>query len=305
MQRSSLVSLVFGGSVLVTLLSGPQPATLAAPARQTAVAAPRTTLITVTSKDGTRIGVECAGTGPTLLFVHGGVGDRTRWTPMAPLLGSRFTVCAMDRRGRGASGDAPEYSLAKEAEDVAAVVDSRVGPVFVFGHSLGGVAALEATFLTTRIARLMLYEPPLFDPPAEQLAAAARVEALVERGELERALVLFQSEIVKQSPEEIARMKARPTWPGLVATMTVQARTMRALAAYRFDAARMKAVTMPTLLLLGEDTPSPYARQSIAALRESLPAPTLVVLARQEHNAMESGRHLIAEAIVEFASAKE
>src|SRR6188472_1793189 len=99
----------------------------------------------VKSKDGTRIAVECAGIGPTLLFVHGGVGDRTRWTPLFPLLASRFTACAMDRRGHGASGDSPEYSLSKEAEDVTAVVKSRPGPVVVFGHSYGAVAALEAT----------------------------------------------------------------------------------------------------------------------------------------------------------------
>jgi pimeloyl-ACP methyl ester carboxylesterase len=181
-------------------------------------------------------------------------------------------------------------------------VNSRVGPVFVFGHSLGAVAALEATFLTDRIARLMLYEPPLYDPTDDLLAVAARVEEMVERGELERAIVMFQAEIVKQSPEEIARMKTRPTWPGLVASMAVQARTMRALAAYRFDAGRMKSVTMPTLLLMGEDTASPYAKQSIAALRESLPNPTLAILERQEHNAMDGGRELLANAIIKFAS---
>jgi pimeloyl-ACP methyl ester carboxylesterase len=119
----------------IALLRGHQPAILEASAGQAAPAANRSELIAVTSKDGTRIGVECAGSGPTLLFVHGGVGDRTRWTPMFPLLASRFTTCARDRRGRGASGDSAEYSLAKEAEDVAAVVNSRVGPVFVFGHS--------------------------------------------------------------------------------------------------------------------------------------------------------------------------
>ena len=162
----------------MALLRGHQPTLLEASAGQTALAASRSELIAVTSKDGTRIGVECAGTGPTLLFVHGGVGDRTRWTPMFPLLASRFTVCAMDRRGRGASGDSVEYSLLKEAEDVAAVVNSRVGPVFVFGHSLGGVAALEATFLTDRIARLMLYEPPLHEQFNNNLfiAVAARID---------------------------------------------------------------------------------------------------------------------------------
>lgn len=260
-------------------------------------------LSTVMSKDGTRIGVECAGKGPTLLFVHGGVGGRTRWTPMFPLLSSKFTTCAMDRRGRGASGDSPEYSLVKEAEDIAAVVNSRPGPVFVFGHSYGGVAALEAVFLTNRIERLMLYEPPVRDP--DNLDVAARVEELIKKGDLEEAFVTFQAEVVMQSPEELVQMKTRPNFKDLVATIAVHPRQMRALAAYRFDPERIKSVKMPTLLLLGENTPSPYAKQSIAALRESLPNPTLVVLAAQEHNAMDGGRDVLAKAILQFAAANE
>jgi pimeloyl-ACP methyl ester carboxylesterase len=305
MGFSSRLSFVVCGILLLALSGGPPATFIAASAAQAGSAANRSELISVTSKDGTRIGVECAGTGPTLLFVHGGVGDRTRWTPMFPLLSSTFTACAMDRRGRGASGDSPEYSLSKEAEDVAAVVNSRPDPVFVFGHSYGGVAALEATFLTSRIARLMLYEPPLHEPVGNNLAAAARVEEMIRKGELEQALITFQTEIVKQSPEEIARMKARPTWAGLVASIAVHPRQMRALSAYRFDASRMKSVTMPTLLLIGENTASPYARQSIDALRESLPHPTLVVLERQEHNAMEAGRDALASAIIKFAATEK
>lgn len=253
MWQSSRVSFVIaGGTLLAALLSAPDLSGLEGSAAQTASTANRSELITVTSKDGTRIGVECAGTGPTLLFVHGGVGDRTRWTPMFPLLASKFTACAMDRRGRGASGDSPEYTLSKEAQDVAAVVNSRPGPVFVFGHSYGAVAALETTFLTDRIARLMLYEPPLHEPVGDNLGVAARLEEMIKKGELEQALITFQTEIVKQSPEEIARMKARPTWAGLVASIAVHPRQMRALSAYRFDSDRLKSVTMPTLLLIGQ-----------------------------------------------------
>lgn len=257
---------------------------------------------TVTSKDGTAIGVECAGQGPTLLFVHGGVGDRTRWTPMFPLLGHAFTTCAMDRRGRGASRDHAEYSLLKEAEDVAAVVDSRPGPVVLFGHSYGGVVALEAAFLTTRISRLVLYEPPLHEPVGNNLAVAARLDAMIAQGQLEQALVTFQTEIVKQSPEEIERMRARPNWPSLVASIAVHPRQMRALSAWRFDARRMRALTLPTLLLIGESTRSPHARASIDALEASLPAATRVVLPKQAHNAMDGGRDVLAAAILTFAS---
>ena len=259
--------------------------------------------ITVKSKDGTPIGFECAGSGPTLLFVHGGVGDRTRWTPMFPLLSSHFTVCAMDRRGRGASGDSSEYSLQKEAEDVVAVVNSLKGPVYVFGHSYGGVAALEAAIETKRIVKLMLYEPPLHEPAGPNLAVADQVEQLVRIGSLEEGLILFQRVIVRQPAEEIERMKSRPNWQSLVATIAMHPRQMRALAKYKFDAGRMKKVKIPTLLLLGKTTTSPYLKQSIEALQLSLPNPTLVELEGQGHNAADGGRQALADAIVNFATA--
>src|SRR5690348_5989357 len=82
----------------------------------------QTSISTVKSADGTPIAIECAGAGPSLVIVHGGTGDRTRWTPLFPLLASKFLVCAMDRRAHGGSGDTAPYSLQKEVEDVVAVV---------------------------------------------------------------------------------------------------------------------------------------------------------------------------------------
>jgi pimeloyl-ACP methyl ester carboxylesterase len=254
----------------------------------------------VRSKDGTLIALECTGAGPSLIMVHGGIGDRTRWTPMFPLLSSRFTVCAMDRRGRGASGDSPNYSLKKEAEDIAAVVNSRPGKVFVLGHSYGGVVALEATFLTKRISKLILYEPPLQDPSAPLRAFAEEIEKLIEAGERERAVTTFLEKVVKLSSSEVEGMRSRPSWPDLVATIESQPRQMRALAAYKFDPGRMRTVRMPTLLLTGSETISPYLKHAISSLHVALPNPTFVVLEGQQHNAMDTGRRQLAETIAKF-----
>ena len=257
-------------------------------------------LTRVRSRDGTPIAVECAGSGPTLVIVHGGIGDRTRWTPMFPLLEGRLTVCAMDRRGHGASGDSGVYSLQKEAEDVAAVVDSRPGEVFVLGHSYGGVSALEATFLTRKIARLILYEPPLREPAAFNLAVADSLDRLIASGRRDQAVATFLHDVVGQSPDEIAALRARPGWAELAATIDLQPRQMRALAGYRFEPARMKAVRIPTLLLTGGETRSPYLRRAIRDLQSSLPHPTLVVLPGQQHNAMDRDPELLAREILHF-----
>src|SRR3989442_12118906 len=81
---------------------------------QAAADVSKNSIIRVTSKDGTRIAVECAGAGPSLVIVHGGTGDRTRWTPLFLLFASGFTVCARDRRGHGARCDSPDYSFRQE-----------------------------------------------------------------------------------------------------------------------------------------------------------------------------------------------
>src|SRR5437879_5452830 len=204
------------------------------------VTGPESPLITVRSKDGTRIAVECAGSGPSLVVVHGGTGDHTRWKPLFPLFESRFTICAMDRRGHGASGDAPDYALQREAEDVAAVINSRPDKVFLLGHSYGAVCALEAAFLTHRISKLVLYEPPLLE--SIDLTVVSRMEKMIQEGDREQALVTFLQEIVMISASEIAAMKARPSWPGLLASIESTIREGRAMSAYRFDPKRMSTL---------------------------------------------------------------
>ena len=126
-------------------------------------------MMRVVSRDGTEVAYWTSGQGPPLVVVHGTPADHTRWRPLLPYLEPHATVHAMDRRGRGASGDAPGYELAREYEDVAAVVDAAAeasgAPVDVYGHSHGGIVAFGAATLTPKVRRLVLYEGwPVPDP---------------------------------------------------------------------------------------------------------------------------------------------
>ena len=252
----------------------------------------------VTSKDGTRIAVECAGAGPNLLIVHGGTGDRKRWRPLLPMFARNFNVCAMDRRGHGESQPGPKYTFRKESEDIVAVVNSRSGPVFVLGHSIGGVFSLEAALLTKKIAGLALYEPPLQD--LDHTEVANRMERLIQAGDREQALLMFFREIVKMSPEEIETVRSRPVWPERVAGIDIQIREIRALSKYRFDPNRMRRVRVPTLLLAGSETRSPQLKQAITSLVNTLSNRTLVILEGEEHNAMDTIPQQFADHVTKF-----
>jgi len=229
----------------------------------------------------------------------------------------------MDRRGHGESEAGSNYSLRKEFEDVAAVVNvlsrrglrqqdgalayarataPQPGPVFVLGHSLGGLCALEAAFLTNKISKLVLYEPPLQD--LDHTAIADRMEKMIHAGKSsigrEQALVTFLREIVMISPDEIAAMKRQPAWPSRVAGIDIQIREIRALSKYRFDAKRIRTLAVPTLLLTGSKTASPQLKQATSALMDNLPRRTLVVFEGQEHNAMDKIPQQFAETVTNF-----
>jgi pimeloyl-ACP methyl ester carboxylesterase len=204
----------------------------------------------------------------------------------------------MDRRGHGASGNSPDYSLEKEIEDVAAVVNSRPGPVFVLGHSYGGVCALEAAFLTNKISKLVLYEPPLQE--LNDTAVAVRMEKMIQAGDREQAAVTFFQEIVMLSPSEVVAMKARPSWPALVASIDSQLRQIRALAGYRFDPKRVSTLKVPTLLLTGSKTSSPQLKLAIDGLMQSLPNRKLVLFEGQQHNAMDTIPQRFASTVINF-----
>jgi pimeloyl-ACP methyl ester carboxylesterase len=256
----------------------------------------------VRSSDAVPIAVECAGAGPTLLIVHGGTGDRTRWTPLFRFLTPHFRVCAMDRRAHGASGDSPAYTLQSEIDDVVAVVKAQPGPVFVLGHSFGGLAALEAAFLTDKIAKLILYEPPLQD--LDHAAVDAKMQQLIANGDRDAALVMFMREVVMISPDEIERMKSRPTWAGLRATVHTTVRQDRALATYRFDAAKMRRLQVPTLLLAGSKSGSPQLKLAIEGLLQSLPHAALYVFEGQEHNAMDTVPEQFSAQVISFLTGR-
>ena len=155
-----------------------------------------------------------AGSGPPLLLVHGGMGRIERWEALWEPLTSRWRVTAMDRRGRGSSGDAGPHDLSREFEDVAAVAASLAGgdPVDVFGHSYGAVCALGAAANGAPIRRLALYEPP--GPPTVPAEWRERVLPMIEAGQPGRAMMTFLTEIIGLTAEEVA---ARPSstgpWP--------------------------------------------------------------------------------------------
>lgn len=255
---------------------------------------------TIQSRDGTRIAFWRAGSGPPLVLVHGTTADHGRWAPVLPRLAGRFTVYAIDRRGRGGSGDAAEYALEREVEDVVAAVEAVGAPAFLLGHSFGAICSLEASLRTSRIRKLVLYEPPI--PAAGPRAppeSIARLEALLARGEQEEVVTTFFRENVRMPPRELELLRSLPNWPERVAAAHTLPRELRAGEAYAPGPERFSRVTTPTLLLLGGDSPTFFQRATDAVSR-ALPHARRVLLPGQQHAAMNTAPDLFLREVFGF-----
>ncbi|MBB5083618.1 alpha/beta fold hydrolase [Nonomuraea endophytica] len=247
------------------------------------------------------IDVTRTGSGPAILLVHGTGDDQACWRQVVPLLTDRYHVHAMDRRGRGGSGDAAGHTIAAEAGDIVAVLD-RIGPATLVGHSFGAICALEAALREpASLERLVLYEPPVpVAGTADYSGVSARVGELCAQGRLEEALCLFLVEVTGLDPGLVKLLRRIPGFTERAAVADTIAREIDATHHYALDHARLAALTVPTLLLTG-DRSTRELRDAAARIERLLPYASGEVLPGQSHRAMEGAPALLANAIDTFA----
>ncbi len=259
------------------------------------------TLTRVASRDGTEIGYFSSGSGPPLLLVHGALGDHSRWDGLRPLLEPHVTMHAMDRRGRGASSDAESYSGEREAEDVAAVVESIARAsgtkVAVWGSSGGASMALAAAQLTNEIGRLVLFEPP--GPAQGSLMArlADELDALLAAGDREGVLVTAYRAGLELSDEQIEQLRSAPAWPNRLAAAHTVPRELRTSADLLFEHARNTAA--PTLVIVGGATAEAF-RTTADSVIAALPDASLIEIDGQGHGAELGAAELVVGHVLQF-----
>jgi pimeloyl-ACP methyl ester carboxylesterase len=265
----------------------------------------------VRSADGTPIAVFSAGDGPPLVLVHGATADHTAWRTSAPLLAARHTTHAVDRRGRGASGDSPGYAIEREFEDLAAVVESLAaengGPIDVVGHSYGGRIGLGAALLTPSLGRLVVYEgapAPTDGRGYQDDGLLARVEALVAAGDRDEALATFMRDIVAMPDADLAAFRADPIWPRRAAAVDTTIRELRAEVSPAASLEALGAVRQPVLQILGGAS-SPVFGEATLALETRLRNGRVVTIDGARHAAHHTHATAFVAAIDAFLDAPD
>ena len=115
-----------------------------------------------TSPDGLQIAYDRSGSGPAVILLHGGGGNRQEWhiAGYVERLQEYFTVITVDLRGHGESSaptDPAAYTTGKMAGDILAVADACGFERFtVWGMSFGSNFGRYLAVQSERVAKIVL-----------------------------------------------------------------------------------------------------------------------------------------------------
>ncbi|PPI98441.1 alpha/beta fold hydrolase [Nocardia nova] len=248
-------------------------------------------------RSGTELTAEIVdGDGPPLVIVPGVMSDAATWRPVVERLGLSNPVVTINRRGRVPSGPlGADYSVRTEIDDLHHILDALGAAVELFGWSYGGLIALEATCERSDLRSVIAYEP-VSAPFAPAAIPALRVA--VDRGDLDAAVRLVNTDVSGFSTEYVAALRESPAWAVLRPLAAPLPTELAAIEAYRVDLRRYRALSVPVTLLLGElnANAAPYGTV-FDRIAGALPQARIDRLSGQGHLAHAQAPHLLARHI--------
>lgn len=159
-----------------------------------------------TSTNGATIGYRTVGSGPAVIVIPGVLSGAADFDAFANVLAESFTVHTLERRGRGCSSPQDAgYSIAVEREDVIAL-QKKTHAIFLFGHSYGGLIALETARNNALVKKVAVYEPGVSVNGSIPTTWASKYERLLAQNKRLDALVEFSAAV---GP---ARARNTPRW---------------------------------------------------------------------------------------------
>jgi len=243
---------------------------------------------TATSADGTIIDYDAYGEGPTVILIGGATQHRAidqRTTEIAKQLAAEgFTAVDYDRRGRDRSGDTPPWSLAREVEDIAALIEATGAPATLYTSSSGATIALAAVTAGLDVSALALYEPPYF-AGSDRTEQITTLERMLNAGQLDEATRYNMTALIGLPATAVEEIAQAPWWPGLVAVAPTLIYDHKALHDIETDPdwrSRWAAVTVPTVVYSGDQT-FPGLPEAADAVAAALPNAQRQVLSGQDH----------------------
>jgi 2-hydroxy-6-oxonona-2,4-dienedioate hydrolase len=240
-----------------------------------------------------------AGSGPTLVLVHGYLGGSSQWDGQLPLLCKHFDVVTLDLAGYGLANPltAPT-DLADHAGNVLATLDHMgIDRFHLLGHSMGGMVVQEITKQAPhRVNKLVLFATgPLGLIPGRFETMARSRERLAEDG--------LHATARRISATWLLDREASPAFEGLagLATQASEQAASAGLSAMEAWDGRdhLEKIEQTTLVIWGEGDRT-YGWSQIEMLWRRIPNASLAVLPACAHALHLERSALFCTLLIEF-----
>ena len=247
-----------------------------------------------TTDDGVRLYYEETGTGTPVIFVHEYAGDHRAWEPQMRHFGQRYRAITFAARGYPPSdvpADVGKYSQARAADDIAAVLDHLgIAKAHVVGLSMGGFATLHFGFRHAARALSLVVagcgygaekgQRERFRAEAETIAKFIDdngIKPFAEKYAYGPTRVQFEN----KDPRGFAEFKQQLSEHDAVGARNTQLGVQRERPSLYDLVDQMKALTVPTLILTGdEDWP---CLQPGLLMKQTIPTAALAVMPNCGH----------------------
>lgn len=245
--------------------------------------------------DGTTLAYIEKGDGEPVVFVHGAISDLRIWLNQVDFFSKSYRAISYSRRGHWPDQQVedarPPYLRSVHAEDLAAFLKALdLGRVHLVGHSFGGsIALLTALQHPELVDSLVLGEPSpfvdLLDDSEVNLIKKQKVgfeEALLlAKGKNSDAAIrqflktIVGADVLDQLPP-VARIAVTDNAPTLAPMLE------RYFVSPPLSCVQLRSVTVPTLLISGEFSPT-IAVRSNGRLNACLPNSSEATLCSVSH----------------------
>jgi 3-oxoadipate enol-lactonase len=255
--------------------------------------------------NGVNIYYEVHGSGEPLILIMGLGANATGWWAQLPYFSREYQVIAFDNRGAGRSDKPNEpYSMDQMADDAHALLDELgVGPVHVFGMSLGGMIAQELVLRHPRHVRSLVLGGTMAGGPTAMFAGPEVVQHFISLAGMplaqavEAGLALLYSEaFVAKNKGELVRRSLLNAH--LMAPMYAIQRQFMAVVSFN-TVGRLGDVKVPTLVLTGTaDRVMPA--QNSHMLAEGIPDAKLVEFEGAGHGFLVECAERVNDTVLDF-----
>lgn len=247
-----------------------------------------------TADDGVRLHYEETGSGTPVIFVHEFAGDHRAWEPQMRHFGQRYRAICYAARGYPPSdvpADVAQYSQARAADDIAAVLDHLgIDRAHVVGLSMGGFATLHFGFRHPARALSLCVagcgygaekgQREKFQGEADAIAAfldQSGMAAFAAKYAYGPTRVQFEN----KDPRGFAEFRQQLAEHSALGARNTQLGVQRERPSLYDLVEQMQALTVPTLVLTGdEDWP---CLQPALLMKQSIPTAALSVMPNCGH----------------------